>query len=180
MSKLAIDELCSGLARLDAITFESFVERLEMLYRESRDGRKCHIVCCGAGRMGYQVAAFSMRLSHLGFLAFNLSDTNVPRIGLGDIVLFNSSSGETPSMIVLAELAKKAGADILAVTANKDSTLGVMADQLLILPTVDSKQLMKTYYEQISGIVFDMLAERLVVKMHLDREMIERNHSILE
>ena len=77
--------------------------------RMSREVIGCRgkIVGLGAGRMGYSLQAFIMRLSHLGYIAYMLGDTSVPRIGVGDLVLVNSSSGETPSVCLLAEIAKK-------------------------------------------------------------------------
>ena len=138
------------------------------------------IVGLGAGRMGYSLQAFMMRLSHLGFPAFMIGDTSLPRIGSDDLVIVNSSSGETPSIVLLAEIAKKHGAKILCLTAGVDSSLFKLSNICITYDTFPSSQLMKTAYEQFSYIFFDECALKLAEFGQLEINEIETNHSILE
>ena len=175
-----IDELKIGLDQLDVSEFERFVKLLAEMYPNPQNQKNPMIVCCGAGRMGLQAAAFAMRLSHLGFNAFAVGDLGVPRIGEGDLLLVNSSSGETPSMLLLAEIATDAGANVALTSCIANSSIAELADHVFCMPEINSSQLMKTYYEQLSGLIFDITARELVERLGLDSDWVSKNHSILE
>lgn len=149
------------------------------------------IVGIGAGRMGYALQAFIMRLSHLGFNSYMIGDTSIPRIGKSDVVIINSSSGKTSVNILLAEIAKEAGAKIFTVTTDKNSPLAKLANTTLIYSDDEFKsvQPMKTAYEQFTfslfdQIILDILTKYGTVKNHneytLNGISINENHSILE
>ena len=141
---------------------------------------KKSVICLGAGRMGYSVQSFAMRLSHLGFKAYMLGDSNLPKINAGDIVLVNSSSGETPTVVLLAKIAKTFGAKLLVITSNGDSTLGKMADLTLCYKLIASEQLMKSAYEQFTFILFDHMAHQIFKRSDREKKWVENNHSVLE
>ena len=130
--------------------------------------------------MGYSVQAFAMRLSHLGFNSYMLGDTNLPKINAGDIVLVNSSSGETPTIVLLAKIAKNFNAKLLVITSNADSTLGQMADLKICYKPIASEQLMKSAYEQFTFLLFDHMADQIFKRTDNDKKWVENNHSILE
>jgi len=138
------------------------------------------IVGLGAGRMGYSLRAFIMRLTHLGFAGYMIGDTNVPRVSASSIVLINSSSGETPSILLYAKQAKKAGAKLLLLTANPNSKIAEISDCIITIPNVCTEQLMKTIFEQYSFILFDYIASEILCKKSLDVSYVNNNHSILE
>lgn len=139
-----------------------------------------NIIGIGAGRMGYSLRAHIMRLSHIGYSAYFIGDTTLPRIDSNSIVIINSSSGETPTNILYARQAHEAGSYIITVTSNKNSTIARLSDLVLETPVLKSHQLMKTIYEQFSYILFDYIAESIVTNLKLDRKIITNNHSILE
>lgn len=138
------------------------------------------IIGIGAGRMGYALQSFIMRLSHLGFSAYMIGDTSLPRIGRNDLVIVNSSSGETKSVSLLAEIAKSSGATIILITSNPASTLGKLSDLIITYEPIKSNQIMKSAYEQFSLLFFDHCCHELIDKMDLSVSHIENNHSILE
>lgn len=144
--------------------------------------QKCEgsIVGLGAGRMGYSLQAFMMRLSHLGYNSYMIGDTTIPRIGPGDMVIVNSSSGETPSVILLANIARDHGAKIIGITSGKKSTLSKICDVNIFYDEITSVQLMKTIYEQFTYLFFDLCARELSKNSKLSIAEIEKNHSILE
>lgn len=139
------------------------------------------IVGLGAGRMGYSLRAFIMRLSHLGFHSCMIGDTSVPRISKGDIVLVNSSSGSTPTIVLYTKQANEAGALVISFTSNKDSEIAKMSD-LSITYSLDgkSRQFMKTAYEQGTYILFDIITLMLIENLKIDTDVAQHNHSILE
>ena len=46
-----------------------------------------------AGRMGFSLKAFMMRLNHLGYESYMIGDTNFPRLDSSSVVFISSSSG---------------------------------------------------------------------------------------
>jgi 6-phospho-3-hexuloisomerase len=91
-------------------------------------------VVFGVGRMGLMSRAFVMRLAHLGLEAYMLGDCSTPAVGAGDLVLLNSGSGETQTVVDVAKLAKASGARLAAVTTRPSSTVGQLADVSVHLP----------------------------------------------
>lgn len=139
-----------------------------------------NIFCLGAGRMGYAIQSFSMRLSHIGYSSYMIGDTTLPRIKEGDLVIVNSSSGETPSIVLLAEIAKQHGAKIITLTSSEHSTLSTLADVRIIYQKIESNQLMKTAYEQFSFLLFDKIAFDVFRTSDRKLDFVENNHSVLE
>ena len=142
--------------------------------------RKEIIIGIGAGRMGYSVQSFIMRLSHLGFKSFMIGDTSLPRINRNSLVIINSSSGETLSIKILAEKAKEVGAKILTISTNENSSIANLSDKVILIPVFESSQLMKSIYEQFSMLLFDHVIHLMVQELDVDEKWIVNNHSILE
>lgn len=138
------------------------------------------IVGLGAGRMGYSLQAFIMRLSHIGYNAYMIGDTTLPRVRQGDLVLINSSSGQTPSIALFAKQAKDHGAYVVLITATHESSIEKLSDFTVHYSASSDSQLMKSTNEQFSFLFFDYIAHRLVIEQQLDVKKIEMNHSILE
>ena len=157
------------------IGINEFITSLENALHNNKN-----IIGIGAGRMGYSLRAHIMRLSHIGYNAYFIGDTTLPRIDKNSVIIINSSSGETPTNILYARQASEAGSYIITITTNKNSTIGKLSDLVVEIPVLESHQLMKTIYEQYSYILFDYVAESIVTNLALDRKVITHNHSILE
>ena len=174
--KLILDEIDMMHDSLIKNDVESYIELLtEKLSSSSGD-----IIGLAAGRMGYALRAFIMRLNHMGFNASMIGDTNVPRVKQDSILFINSSSGETPSILLFAEQAKNEKGEIFLTTCNKKSSIGKLSNSIIQIPTIQSVQLMKSPYEQFSMLLYDYIIYRLVESLGLDKEKISSNHSILE
>lgn len=145
------------------------------------------IITVGAGRMGLAAKAFSMRLKHLDFNSWSLGDTSLPKTGAEDILFVVSGSGETPTIKILCEQAKKYNQKIILLTCNNNSSIAKLSNCCITLPTTstlannaNSIQLMKTLVEQCAFIFLDILTLILVDELNLSKEKICSNHSILE
>ena len=138
------------------------------------------LIGLGAGRMGYSLRSFIMRMSHLKYQAFMIGDTSLPKLSRASTIIVNSSSGETRSIVLLTEIAKDAGATILSVTCNSHSTIGRMSDGCIEMPSVETLQPMKTIYEQYTMLLFDELAQGVQQQLGITTESMSQNHSILE
>jgi 6-phospho-3-hexuloisomerase len=165
-----LDEMYSGTNGIN-----EYISSLEKAFQSKKD-----IIGIGAGRMGYSLRAHIMRLSHIGFNAYFIGDTTLPRIDSNSVVIINSSSGETPTNVLYARQASKVGSFIITITSNKESTIANLSDLVVETPSLESHQLMKTIYEQYSYLLLDYVSESVVNNLKLDRKVITHNHSILE
>ncbi len=91
------------------------------------------IFLLGAGRSGLVGKAFAMRLMHLGLNVFVVGETNTPSVEKGDLLVVVSGSGETQSVVGLAQIGKHLGAKIISITSNPNSTSARIADVLIVL-----------------------------------------------
>ena len=167
-----IKEVSLLYSSLDKLKVDTFISEIASC--------KGKIIGLGAGRMGYSIQAFIMRLSHLGFETYMIGDTSIPKIGKNDLVIVNSSSGETKTIVLLAKIAKESGAQVNVLTGNLNSTLANISDTCLNYTPIKSDQLMKTVYEQFSFLFFDYCSLELTKIGGLKLDEIEINHSILE
>jgi 6-phospho-3-hexuloisomerase len=138
------------------------------------------IVGIGAGRMGYSLRGFIMRLAHMGALASFIGDTNIPAVNSSSTVIINSSSGETLTLKVFANQAKEAGAKLFLVTQNPLSSIGKLSDVIIEMPKLDSVQVMKTFPEQYTFILLDHITTIILPKLGIDNDLLKRNHSVFE
>lgn len=138
------------------------------------------IVGVAAGRMGYSLRAFIMRLSHMRYNSYMIGDTNLPKIGKNDIMIINSSSGKTPTNVIYAHQAKKVKSLIFSITTDKESKIATLSDYHLLIPKINSQLLMKTIYEQYTYLLLDYIVTLIIEKNKLSYQSISSNHSILE
>ena len=87
------------LRELHSISAEFDYSQIEKLLLYFDTSKNLNYVGFGAGRMGYALRSFMMRLFHLGYNYYMIGDTNFPRISDKTIAIVNSSSGETESNI---------------------------------------------------------------------------------
>ncbi len=137
-----------SIEELDRREVEKFSEKLVEIYRK---GAK--VLVMGAGRSGLVGRAFAMRLMHMGFQSYVLGDTITPSISAGDVAIAISGSGRTELIVTAAKVAKKVGAEVLAVTSYPDSPLGEIADIVLRIPGRTKLAEEKDYFaRQILGL----------------------------
>ena len=147
------------------------------------------IVVCGAGRVGYAIRGFGMRLGHMGFNAYALGDTTVPSIAEGDLLIVASGSGETQTIFDMVTIAKKNNAGIVAITGNPDSRIAKLSDSIVKVNAPSktkavegnvSIQPMTTLNEQCLGLFFDAVVLLLMEKMNENHDTMWARHSNLE
>ena len=73
----------------------------------------------GAGRSGLVCRFFAMRLLHLGRQVFLVGDTTTPPLRTGDLMVVVTGSGNTPSVVQVAEKASGHGAGVDALTMHR-------------------------------------------------------------
>src|SRR6478735_5403911 len=97
-------------------------EEAEKLVNGILESKKVFVA--GAGRSGFMAKSFVMRLMHMGFDAFVVGETVTPSLEEDDILIIASGSGETKSLVSMAEKAKTIHASVAVVTISPESTIG--------------------------------------------------------
>lgn len=145
------------------------------------------IFVLGAGRSGLMARAFAMRLMHIGYMPYVIGETITPSVQAGDVLVAVSGSGNTKSIVELAEKAKQNGAEIIAVTSNANSKLSELGDGVIVVPGatkagdgVKSIQLLSTLFDQTVHIVLDVLCLKLSRRDHTSNDQAAKEHSNME
>ncbi|WFR61640.1 6-phospho-3-hexuloisomerase [Paenibacillus amylolyticus] len=92
------------------------------------------IFVAGAGRSGLMGKAFAMRLMQMGLRVYVVGETVTPGISSKDFLLLCSGSGETGSLVAMAQKAIQAGAPVGLITIKPESTIGQLATTVVRLP----------------------------------------------
>lgn len=151
------EEIESVMAKVDRDQLE---EVLEYIKDNSR------IFVDGEGRSGLMGKGFAMRLMHLGYEVYSVGETITPSVKNGDIYFAVSGSGESSSVVVNVKKAKEKGCIIIAVTSKINSTLGTLADKVVVVPGTTkgdsgkerkSVQLLSSLFDQSLHIVLDAI-----------------------
>ena len=161
---------------------------LEKLANEIIKAR--HIFVAGAGRSGFVARGFANLLMHLWLEVFFVGEPTTPAIEKKDLLIISSGSGETDSLIVMANKAKKAGASVVTVTIHPEASIGKVCESCIVIPgatpksnledTSESAQPMGNAFEQMSWIVYDAVIMILMKKLGKTEEEMFKNHANLE
>jgi len=151
-----------------------------------KDGKRVFVV--GQGRSGLAARMFAMRLVHLGMTAYVVGETVTPAIRPGDLLLACSGSGETKKVLLDATEAKKAGAIVVGITANRASALGTVADAVVCFPGSSNKmgpggtsrQFGGSLFEQLLVVFFDAVSLTLQNNLKVDSDAMSKTHTNLE
>ena len=106
----------------DLIPKESVDLMLTLLMLCKENGNSVFVA--GAGRSGLMGRAFAMRLMHLGFKAYVIGETVTPAVSQVDLLIAFSESGNTKSIVSVAEKCQAIGAYVVSLTSKDDSLLG--------------------------------------------------------
>ncbi|KIL50056.1 6-phospho-3-hexuloisomerase [Jeotgalibacillus soli] len=162
-------------------------EQAEQLVNQILEAKK--IFVAGAGRSGFMGKSFVMRMMHMGLDAYVVGETVTANLEKDDILIIASGSGETKSLVSMAEKAKSLGGTVIAVTIFPESTIGELADLVIKLPgspkdksTSDYKtiQPMGSLFEQTLLLFFDAVILRFMEKKGLDSNTMYGKHANLE
>ncbi|MCS7219751.1 MAG: 6-phospho-3-hexuloisomerase [Anaerolineae bacterium] len=169
-------------------------ESVESLVRGLREASR--IFLAGAGRAGWIMRTFAVRLTHLSLAVHVVGDATTPAIGPGDLLVIGSGSGETTSLVGHATAARRYGAKIALITTAPGSSVGRQADVIVHIPAPTPKamlpytvgpvepprsiQPMANLFEQALLIVLDIITMRLMEEMRADPAQMFARHANLE
>lgn len=147
-----------------------------------------------AGRMGFGLKAFLMRLNHIGIPAYWFVDNYVPPMGDNDIFICCSNSGSTKSVASIMEIFKnKSHGKVISFVGNEDSVMGKSADLTIKFKTcngglnsaddpskINSIQPMTTLTEQSMFILFDIVTMMIIERLNINISNTKKFHSNVE
>ncbi|PLR79922.1 6-phospho-3-hexuloisomerase, partial [Bacillus canaveralius] len=147
------------------------------------------VFVAGAGRSGFMAKSFVMRMMHMGLDAYVVGETVTPSLEKEDILIIGSGSGETKSLVAMAEKATSIGAATALATIAPESTIGRLSDFTIKLPAkpkagADSDyntiQPMGSLFEQSLLVFYDAIVLRLMDKKGLESGVMYGRHANLE
>ncbi len=176
----ALSELGSVFSRID----DSAVDKAVQMIADARN-----VVVFGGGRERLQIMGFAMRLFHLGRSVAVVGDMTTPAVRKGDLFIATVGPGEISTALALLDVAKKAGATILVLTAQPKGRASAYADFVLTIPaqTMANDQGNKTsilpmgsLYEGALFILFEVMILKLRSLVEVDPEVMRANHTNME
>lgn len=162
-------------------------EEAEKLVNKILEFKKFFVA--GAGRSGFMGKSFVMRMMHMGIDAYVVGETVTANLEKDDLLIIGSGSGETKTLVSIAEKAKSLGGTVAAVTIFPDSTIGKLADIIIKLPGSPKDQSESEYqtiqpmgslFEQTMLLFYDALILRFMEKKGLDSTKMYGKHANLE
>lgn len=176
-----LQELAQTIPHIDVEKSNQFVQ----LLLEADE-----IFCAGAGRSGFQVKGFAMRLMHMGLHSYVVGETCTPNIRENGLLVICSGSGTTKSLVNHAQKAKEVGAKIALITINPESTIAQMADVVIEISApspksdkegrIHSIQPMGSLFEQSEGLYMDTLILMLMDQKNMDSDTMFGRHANME
>lgn len=126
----AVMELAETLRNADSRQVEIFASLIK---------EKKRIFVAGAGRSLLMLKAFAMRLMHVGFEVYIVGEVTTPAFLAEDLLVIATGSGETQSLVSIAEKAKSYGGTVAVLTIFEDSSIGKIADVAVKIPAFTDK-----------------------------------------
>ncbi|MDD7281256.1 6-phospho-3-hexuloisomerase [Floccifex sp.] len=180
-ASVVLNELQHTLSRIDIDKANQFVELVD---------QADEVFCAGAGRSGFQIKGFAMRLMHMGVHSYVVGETCTPNIRENGLLVICSGSGETKSLVNHATKAKEVGAKVALITINPESTIAKMADVVVEISApspksakqgdIKSIQPMGSLFEQSEGIFMDIAIMMLMEKNNMDSDTMFGRHANME
>jgi 6-phospho-3-hexuloisomerase len=178
--RVVLGEIEGALAKVDRGEIEDLAATL------ADAGR---VFVAGEGRSGFMAKAFAMRLMHLGVTVHVVGETTTPSIGDGDTVVAVSGSGTTAGTVRAARQAGDVGADVRAVTTDRDSELASLSSGVLLVPAAtkhrrpgeaSTVQPLSSLFDQATHVVLDVVCLRLAERRGVDNASARAAHANTE
>ncbi|MDQ1371326.1 MAG: 6-phospho-3-hexuloisomerase [Candidatus Thermoplasmatota archaeon] len=162
-------------------TLENDIEGTDEFVDAIIGARKVFIY--GVGRSGLIAKAFAIRLVQMGLEVYFVGETVTPIVEDGNLVVIVSHTGETMSAIQTANIVRRVGARVIAITANAHSKLASASNVVILIhpPKDDDRRRLAplgTLFENASLIYFDSIIARLMEKLGQSEGSMRKRHAI--
>ena len=137
----------------------------------------------GSGRSGLIGQLFSVRLVQMGLNVYFVGDMTTPIIGKNDLTILISNTGHTTSVVQTAEIARRIGSHVVAVTASPSSKLAHVSNNSIIIKIKKDEmdpQLapLGTIFEDTVLFFFDCIIPELMKRLDVTEEDMRKRHAI--
>jgi 6-phospho 3-hexuloisomerase len=140
----------------------------------------------GRGRSGFVARAFAVRLMHLGYQTYVVGETITAPVARQDVVILVSGSGLTYPVVMTAELGRRQGATVVAITAQPDSEVARLAHVVvpLVPPAGNGERArlapLGTLFETSAWLFFDAVVAVLMHRLGETELSMRKRHATLE
>lgn len=140
----------------------------------------------GRGRSGFVARAFAVRLMHLGYQTYVVGETITAPVMRDDVVILVSGSGSTYPVVMTAELGRRQGATVVAITAQPESEIARLAHVTvsLIPPEGNGERArlapLGTLFETSAWLFFDAVVAMLMERLGESEQAMRKRHATLE
>ncbi len=143
-----------------------------------------HVFVYGVGRSGLAARAFAMRLVQLGIDCYFIGETITPVVHDGDAVLVVSNTGATMSANQVANIARRVGAKVIAVTGVRGSKLSHASNTVLLIQSnggSDPSRLapLGTLFEDACLILLDGIVAQVMERLRQSEADMRARHAIM-
>lgn len=177
------------LHELNAVLELISEEETERLIQLILSAEKLFIV--GAGRSGFMMRAFAMRLMHIGFSTHVIGETTAMSIHRNDLLIVGSGSGATGSLTLMSQRVKEIGARLALISIFPESPIGKQADAVVQIPAprplfdtatsaIVSKQPLASLFEQSLLLFLDAVIMKLMERKGVNDKLMYQRHANLE
>ncbi|HUR64092.1 MAG: 6-phospho-3-hexuloisomerase [Thermoplasmata archaeon] len=162
---------------VDPRTLKEFLDALQPARR---------VFLYGRGRSGFVARAFAVRLMHLGYQTYVVGETITAPVKRDDVVVLVSGSGSTYPVVMTAELGRRQGATVVAITADPESEIARLAHVVVpLLPPDGNGQRAKlaplgTLFETSAWLFFDAVVAMLMERLGETEALMRKRHATLE
>lgn len=157
---------------------------LEQLLTALQPARR--IFLYGRGRSGFVARAFAVRLMHLGYQTYVVGETITAPVKKDDLVVLVSGSGSTYPVVMTAELGRRQGATVVAITAQPESEVARLAHVVVpLIPSPGNGERAKmaplgTVFETSAWLFFDAIVALLMERLGETEASMRKRHATLE
>lgn len=140
----------------------------------------------GRGRSGFVARAFAVRLMHLGYQTYVVGETITAPVQRDDVVVCVSGSGTTYPVVMTAELGRRQGARVVAITAEPDSEVARLAHTVIaLMPPAGNGERSRyaplgTIFETAAWLFFDGVIAMLMERLGATEQEMRERHATLE
>ena len=140
----------------------------------------------GRGRSGFVARAFAVRLIHLGYQTYVVGETITAPVKREDVVILVSGSGSTYPVVMTAELGRRQGATVIAITAQPDSEVARLAHVVvpIVPPDTNGERArlapLGTLFETSAWLFLDAIVALLMQRLGETEANMRKRHATLE
>jgi 6-phospho-3-hexuloisomerase len=137
----------------------------------------------GVGRSGLIGKAFAIRLVQMGLEVYFVGETITPIVEEGHLVVIVSHTGETMSCIQTANIVRRVGAKVAAITSNDHSKLASASNLVIrIKPKKDEERKrlapLGTLFEDATLVYLDGIVAQIMEKLGQSEGSMRKRHAI--